>query len=76
MGIVFSQQSLGKASTGVSTKETISRTRNLLTGRYFRMSRAGCKMIRLNEGGDVTGVALQPGAQAGVVMKASTGGCI
>lgn len=30
-------------------------------------------MIRLNEGGEVGGVALQPGAQTGELMRASMG---
>lgn len=75
MGIVLSQQSSGKVSTAVSTKKTISRPRNLLIGYYFRISRAGCEMIRLNEGGGGRGVALQPGARTGVLMRASMGGC-
>lgn len=57
----------------MSTKKTISRAQNLLTGHYFRMSRAGCER-RLNESGEVRGVALQPSAQTGVLMRASMRG--
>lgn len=70
------QQSSGKVSTAASTKKIISRPQNLLMGHYFRMNRTGCEMIRLKEGGEVKGVALQPGAQTEVLMRTRMGGCI
>lgn len=33
-------------------------------------------MERLNGGGKVRGVALQPGAQTSILLQASMGGCI
>lgn len=69
MGIVFSQQSSGKVPTVVSTRKTISRPCNLLTGHYFRVSWAGWELKRLNEGGKVRGVALQPGLRLAYYCK-------
>lgn len=73
MGIVFSQQSSRKVPTGVSSRKTIIRPWNLLTGHYFRVSWAGWEMERLNEGGKVRGAALQPGAQTSTLLQSQHG---